>query len=231
MKTSDVIVVGAGPTGLMLACELALAGVRCRVLDRRAGQSNMTRAFAVHARTLELLDARGLADELVPQGVPVRQLAPAARRDPRSDRVRHALSDGPHRAAERDRASVGGARAAARRSDRVRRRADRAAPGRRRRVRRRPQDGTVTTERAGYVVGCDGSHSAVRRARRHRLRRQAVSDPHPARRRPAHRTAGGGHVHAQQRARAWCSACRSATVGSGPSRGTGCGSRCRWPSR
>ena len=54
--------------------ELALAGVQCRVLDRRAGQSNVTRAFAVHARTLELLDARGLAEDLVPKGVPVRQV-------------------------------------------------------------------------------------------------------------------------------------------------------------
>jgi cation diffusion facilitator CzcD-associated flavoprotein CzcO len=52
VETTDVIVIGAGPTGLMLACELALAGVQCRVLDRRDGQSNMTRAFAVHARTL-----------------------------------------------------------------------------------------------------------------------------------------------------------------------------------
>ena len=69
---AEVVVVGAGPTGLMLACELALAGVRCRVLECRAEQSNITRAFAVHARTLELLDARGLADELVPRGVPVR---------------------------------------------------------------------------------------------------------------------------------------------------------------
>ena len=76
MNRSDVVVVGAGPTGLMLACELALAGVHCRVLDRRAGQSNITRAFAVHARTLELLDARGLADDLVTRGVPVQRVAP-----------------------------------------------------------------------------------------------------------------------------------------------------------
>jgi len=63
--SADVIVVGAGPTGLMLACELALAGVRCRVLERRAEEPNITRAFAVHARTLELLDARGLAGEVL----------------------------------------------------------------------------------------------------------------------------------------------------------------------
>jgi 2-polyprenyl-6-methoxyphenol hydroxylase-like FAD-dependent oxidoreductase len=77
MKRTDVIVIGAGPTGLMLACELALAGVQCRVLERRSEQPNITRAFAVHARTLELLDARGIADDLVPRGVPVVRLAPA----------------------------------------------------------------------------------------------------------------------------------------------------------
>src|SRR3954452_6970285 len=61
----------------MLATELALAGVRCRVLDRRTDAPNTTRAFAVHARTLELLDARGMADELLPRGIPVREIAPA----------------------------------------------------------------------------------------------------------------------------------------------------------
>jgi 2-polyprenyl-6-methoxyphenol hydroxylase-like FAD-dependent oxidoreductase len=74
--TSDVVVVGAGPTGLMLACELALGGAKVRLLDERTDMPNITRAFAVHARTLELLDARGLADELLTRGVPVRELAP-----------------------------------------------------------------------------------------------------------------------------------------------------------
>ena len=50
--------VGAGPTGLMLACELALGGVKTWSLDERTDMPNITRAFAVHARTLELLDAR-----------------------------------------------------------------------------------------------------------------------------------------------------------------------------
>ena len=57
-SVSEAVVVGAGPTGLMLAGDLARAGVDCTVLERRAEESNLTRAFAVHARTLEMLDAR-----------------------------------------------------------------------------------------------------------------------------------------------------------------------------
>ena len=61
----------------MLACELALGGVRVKLLDERTDMPNITRAFAVHARTLELLDARGLADDLLARGVPVYEIAPA----------------------------------------------------------------------------------------------------------------------------------------------------------
>ncbi|MEW2081758.1 FAD-dependent monooxygenase [Streptomyces sp. NPDC005283] len=69
---TDVLVVGAGPTGMLLAGDLAAAGISVTVIERRAHEtSNMTRAFGVHARTLELLDARGLADELVKKGTPI----------------------------------------------------------------------------------------------------------------------------------------------------------------
>jgi len=70
----DVLVVGAGPTGLLLVGDLAEAGVSVRILERRTEESNVTRAFGVHARTLELLDARGLADELTRTGAHVRRL-------------------------------------------------------------------------------------------------------------------------------------------------------------
>ncbi len=65
----DVIVVGAGPAGLLLAGDLAAANLKVTLVEHRAHTAgNLTRAFAVHARTLEVLDARGLADDLLKTG-------------------------------------------------------------------------------------------------------------------------------------------------------------------
>ncbi|MEU8123971.1 FAD-dependent monooxygenase [Spirillospora sp. NPDC049024] len=73
--TGNVLIVGAGPTGLLLAGDLAAAGIGCTVLERRPEETtNLTRAFAVHARTLEMLDARGVAEELVATGTRVGRL-------------------------------------------------------------------------------------------------------------------------------------------------------------
>lgn len=73
--TNGVVVVGCGPTGLLLAGDLAQAGVPVTVLEKRPpGISNLTRAFALHARTLEQLDMRGLADELESLGHPMTRL-------------------------------------------------------------------------------------------------------------------------------------------------------------
>lgn len=71
---TEVLIVGAGPTGLLLAGDLAQAGVEVTVLERRTTESNLTRAFAVHARTLEQLDLRGVADQLVETGTPLQSL-------------------------------------------------------------------------------------------------------------------------------------------------------------
>ncbi|MFH7336242.1 FAD-dependent monooxygenase [Streptomyces sp. KHY 26] len=66
---APVIVVGSGPTGLLLAGDLAAAGIPVTVLEKRPRKtSNLSRAFVLHARTLEQLDARGLADELEATG-------------------------------------------------------------------------------------------------------------------------------------------------------------------
>jgi 2-polyprenyl-6-methoxyphenol hydroxylase-like FAD-dependent oxidoreductase len=163
MNDVDVAIVGAGPTGLALAGELALAGVSCAVYERRAAEPNLTRAFAVHARTLELLDARGLADRLLPRGLRVQSVSPApgASLDlgilpgrypqllivPQSgtellleERARE-LGVPIHRGAE----VVG----LVQDDDQVR-------------LELRGPDGP-TTVTAAYVVGTDGAHSAVRR--------------------------------------------------------------------
>ncbi|MFD4003180.1 monooxygenase [Streptomyces rubiginosohelvolus] len=65
---ADVIVVGAGPTGLMLACELALAGVRARILERRTEPQRHSRALSLHPRSVELMDQRGLLDRFLRLG-------------------------------------------------------------------------------------------------------------------------------------------------------------------
>ena len=66
-----IVVVGAGPTGLMLAGELALAGVRCLVLERRDAPRSDSRAICLHARSMEVLDLRGQAEVYAGAGLAV----------------------------------------------------------------------------------------------------------------------------------------------------------------
>ena len=64
-----VVIAGGGPTGLMLAGELALAGVDVAIVERRAGQDLAgSRAGGLHSRTIEVLDQRGIADRFLAEG-------------------------------------------------------------------------------------------------------------------------------------------------------------------
>lgn len=69
MSKHAVVIVGAGPTGMMLAAELALADIDVAILERRLSPEIVgSRAGGLHARTLEILDRRGIADRFVARG-------------------------------------------------------------------------------------------------------------------------------------------------------------------
>jgi 2-polyprenyl-6-methoxyphenol hydroxylase-like FAD-dependent oxidoreductase len=160
---TDVLIVGAGPTGLMLAGDLAAAGVRVKVLERRVEESNLTRAFAVHARMLELLDMRGLADTLVSQGLQVPEVRVHFRRGEAVFDLRHPDSRFPYVLVVRQ------ARTEALLEQRARDLGVEFVPGAEVAGLCQDEQGVTLTvadgrsERAAYAVGCDGAHSAVRR--------------------------------------------------------------------
>jgi 2-polyprenyl-6-methoxyphenol hydroxylase-like FAD-dependent oxidoreductase len=163
----QVLVVGAGPTGLVLAAELLGRGVRTRIVDKGDGVALESRAIGIHARTLEVLDMMGLADRFIERGQVVRHLcfysqarclaslefARCGSRfgfllDLPQDETQRLLRAG---LAERggvieQRAELVGLASG---SDAVT--ATVRTPG-----------GHIETITAGYVVGCDGAHSRVR---------------------------------------------------------------------
>ncbi|MEW2130097.1 FAD-dependent monooxygenase [Streptomyces sp. NPDC005435] len=161
-----VVVVGAGPTGLLLAGDLATAGIPVTVLEKRPHRvNNLSRAFAVHARTLEQLDARGLADELEAAGQPLTRLGFFGRLkidlSGLPSRFRHVLVIPQYeveRALERRAVAAG---AAFRYETEVTGLTQDA--GGVTVLASRPDGGTERL-RAAYVVGTDGMRSTVRRA-------------------------------------------------------------------
>ena len=159
-RPDRVIVVGAGPTGLAVAAEIALAGVSCLVLERRAGLRADSRAACVHARTMEMLDLRGQAERFATVGFPVRSF-PLGLRGAAID-LRRLDSDFPYildvpqsRVEELLEARARELGAEIRWSSTVT-----AIEAGDREVRLTLQDGSV--EQAAYVVGCDGIRSFVR---------------------------------------------------------------------
>ncbi|WP_338871395.1 FAD-dependent monooxygenase [Myxococcus stipitatus] len=159
-----VIVVGAGPTGLTLAAELASAGIPCRILERRAQRSSWSRAFGLTPYTMELLDMRGQADTAIERGLPWR-LGPLGdgksyldfgRLDSRfpfmlimpQNRTEEVLEEWALRAGAE---LVREARVVGLGQD------DSGVT-----LEVEGADGKTWSERASYVVGCDGVRSAVR---------------------------------------------------------------------
>src|SRR5213079_1066623 len=68
IRGTDVLIVGAGPTGLVLALWLSRLGVRVRIVDKTAEPGTTSRAVAVQARTLEFYSQLGLVDAVVARG-------------------------------------------------------------------------------------------------------------------------------------------------------------------
>lgn len=67
--TPQVLIVGAGPTGMVAGIELRRRGIECRIIERRRGPVDTSRAITVHARTMEILDDMGVAGRFLHGGV------------------------------------------------------------------------------------------------------------------------------------------------------------------
>jgi 2-polyprenyl-6-methoxyphenol hydroxylase-like FAD-dependent oxidoreductase len=171
-RDTDVLIVGAGPTGLVLALWLTRMGVRVRIVDKTAQPGTTSRAVAVQARTLELYNQIGLADAVIERGwktiavnlwVDGKKAAHAVFGDmgagvspfpyllifPQDEHERLLIDRlaeaGVH--IERQTEFLGFDDAAGRALARLKR-----------------PDGASEKCEAAYVAGCDGAHSAVREA-------------------------------------------------------------------
>ncbi|MCI0381903.1 MAG: FAD-dependent monooxygenase [Chlamydiae bacterium] len=69
MKKTDVLVIGTGPTGLMMAAEIARHGLSCRIIDRAKTPSDKSKALVIQPRTLEIFDHLGIVRDFIAEGV------------------------------------------------------------------------------------------------------------------------------------------------------------------
>ncbi|MDT8911587.1 FAD-dependent monooxygenase [Amycolatopsis sp. PS_44_ISF1] len=159
METTSVLIAGGGPTGLMLACELRLAGIDVLVVDRLAARGRESRAGGMHPRTLELLDQRGMLAPFQALGTPIQGGHFAgipvdfSRFDTRFPYTLMLLQSKVERLLEARLAELGGQ---VRWSSEI--------------TRFDSGEGGITVEldgsrkiRADYLVGCDGGRGAVRK--------------------------------------------------------------------
>jgi 2-polyprenyl-6-methoxyphenol hydroxylase-like FAD-dependent oxidoreductase len=169
-----VLVVGAGPTGLMMATELARHGIAPLIIDRAAAPATTSRALVVQPRTLEIFDDIGVIDQAIAAGNPALNLTinfanssvdldianqltgpqnytayPALRTLSQHDTERILTGELSKRGVE---------------IERGRTLVDLTQDGEAVTVSLRGEDGSIDTVRCRWVIGCDGAHSAVRKA-------------------------------------------------------------------
>ena len=195
LRNPDVLIAGAGPTGLMLAGELALAGIDVAIVERRESQDLAgSRAGGLHSRTIEVFDQRGIADRFLAEGQKVQAIGFAGvtfdhRRLSHPPPLQSRAAAEPHRAdprrlgrrtqgADPSRHRGDGLRAGRHRRRRRTERRPLAAGAVSRRLRRRTQPGAQG--RRHRVPGIGSDHQQP--DRRGRAGRDAAGMGHPPRR-------------------------------------------------
>jgi 2-polyprenyl-6-methoxyphenol hydroxylase-like FAD-dependent oxidoreductase len=170
MRDTDVLIVGAGPTGLVLALWLTRLGVRVRIIDKMAEAGTTSRAVAVQARTLELYSQMNLADAVVERGRTVlavnlwvsgNKVARAVLGD-----MGAGLSPFPYalifQQDEHERLLIEGLTDAGVEIERQTELVEFEEADDRVRAQLRRVDEIPETCEAAYIAGCDGAHSSVR---------------------------------------------------------------------
>ncbi|GGC59423.1 FAD-dependent monooxygenase [Chelatococcus reniformis] len=165
---TDILVVGAGPVGLTMACELARHGARCRIIDRAPEPLPYCRAIGVTPRTLEVWDDMGIARTMIDAGLWLTGQRSVIAGQPPHDAAApplglpYAQLGLPQYTTERvlTQHLAGFGLTVERGVELASLRQDGAAAT----VSLARADGSIEEARFRYVVGCDGAHSAVRKA-------------------------------------------------------------------
>jgi 2-polyprenyl-6-methoxyphenol hydroxylase-like FAD-dependent oxidoreductase len=169
-----VLVVGAGPTGLTLANELARHGVRPRIIDRGPAPATTSRALVVQPRTLEILDDMGVVDQAIAAGTSASNLTITFAEktvdldfaDQLIGPQNYTAYPEPRTVSQQDTERILTERLSEQGVEIERGRAltDLTQDGQTVTVSLRGEDGTIETLQCRWVIGCDGAHSAVRKA-------------------------------------------------------------------